>query len=162
MLKSTEIEGEILDREQAQSSIARRLGMNVAGIVPADRNVDGIVEMILDATQNYAQELTEDRLFDRHVSLFPTGRSGTHKIIAANCRKGLIQVVSGAMGKEKVHYEAPESDLLKMEMKLFLDWFNSNNALDGVLKSAIAHLWFVTIRLFDDGNGHIARAIADM
>ncbi len=165
VLKSTEIEGEILNPEQVRSSIARRLGMDIAGLVSADRNVEGVVEMMLDATQNYNKALNKDRLFDWHAALFPTGRSGAHKIVVGNWRdneKGPMQVVSGAMGKEKIHYEAPEATRLKKEMKLFLDWFNSNNSLDAVLKSAIAHLWFVTIHPFDDGNGRIARAIADM
>lgn len=165
VLKSTEIEGEILNPEQVRSSIARRLGMDIAGLVSSDRNVEGVVDMMLDATQNYNKALNKDRLFDWHSALFPTGRSSAHKIVVGNWRdskKGPMQVVSGAMGKEKVHYEAPEATRLKKEMKLFLDWFNSNNSLDAVLKSAIAHLWFVTIHPFDDGNGRIARAIADM
>ena len=165
VLKSTEIEGEILNPEQVRSSIARRLGMDIAGLVPADRNVEGVVEMMLDATQNYNKSLDKERLFDWHAALFPTGRSGAHKIVVGNWRdnqRGPMQVVSGAMGKEKVHYEAPEANRLKKEMKLFLNWFNSNNSLDPVLKSGIAHLWFVTIHPFDDGNGRIARAIADM
>lgn len=165
VLKSTEIEGEILDPEQVRSSIARRLGMDVAGLVPADRNVEGVVEMMLDATQNYNEALNKDRLFGWHAALFPTGRSGMHKIIVGDWRdneKGPMQVVSGAMGKEKVHYEAPSADDLEEEMTVFLDWFNSNRSLDAVLKSAVAHLWFVTIHPFGDGNGRIARAIADM
>lgn len=165
VLKSTEIEGEILNPDQVRSSIARRLGMDVAGLVPADRNVEGVVEMMLDATQNYKKALTKDRLFGWHSALFPTGRSGMYKIVVGNWRdneKGPMQVVSGSMGKEKVHYEAPESNRLKKEMKVFLDWFNADNSLDPVLKSAIAHFWFVTIHPFDDGNGRIARAIADM
>jgi Fic family protein len=165
VLKSTEIEGEILNPDQVRSSIARRLGMDVAGLVAADRNVDGVVEMMLDATQNYNQPLSKDRLFGWHAALFPTGRSGMHKIVVGDWRdneKGPMQVVSGAMGKERVHYEAPEADRLEKEMKSFLKWFNSNISIDTVLKSAIAHLWFVTIHPFDDGNGRIARAIADM
>jgi Fic family protein len=165
VLKSTEIEGEILDSEQVRSSIARRLGMDIAGLVSSDRNVEGVVEMMLDATQNYNELLNKDRLFGWHAALFPTGRSGMHKIIVGNWRdneKGPMQVVSGAMGKEKVHYEAPNADDLEEEMAVFLDWFNSNRSLDAVLKSAVAHLWFVTIHPFDDGNGRIARAIADM
>ncbi|MCW3071203.1 MAG: Fic family protein [Bacteroidetes bacterium] len=165
VLKSTEIEGGILDPGQVRSSVARRLGMDVAGLVPADRHVEGIVEMMLDATQNYNVPLDKDRLFGWHAALFPTGRSGMHKIIVGNWRdneKGPMQVVSGAMGKEKVHYEAPDAGSLEKEMNLFLEWFNTNNAIDAVLKSAIAHLWFVTVHPFDDGNGRIARAIADM
>jgi len=165
VLKSSEIEGELLNQEQVRSSIARKLGMDIAGLVPADRNVDGVVEMMLDATKNYAMRLDSERLFGWHAALFPAGRSGAHKIAVGKWRdneKGPMQVVSGAMGKEKVHFEAPEADVLKKEMKLFLQWFNSKNDPDPVLKSAIAHLWFVTIHPFDDGNGRIARAIADM
>ncbi len=165
VLKSTEIEGEFLNTEQVRSSVARRLGMDIAGLVPSDRNVDGVVEMMLDATQNYDKPLTKNRLFGWHSSLFPSGRSGMHKITVGNWRdneKGPMQVVSGAMGKERVHFEAPESDRLESEMKLFLDWFNSDDTPDFVLKSAIAHLWFVTVHPFDDGNGRIARALADM
>jgi len=165
VLKSTEIEGEILNPDQVRSSIARRLGMDVAGLVAADRNVEGVVEMMLDATQNYNQSLSKDRLFGWHAALFPTGRSGMHKIVVGDWRdneKGPMQVVSGAMGKEKVHYEAPEANRLEKEMKSFLKWFNSDISIDTVLKAAIAHLWFVTIHPFDDGNGRIARAIADM
>ncbi len=165
VLKSTEIEGELLNPEQVRSSIARRLGMDVASLVPADRNVEGVVEMMLDATQNYDKLLNKDRLFDWHAALFPTGRSGMHKIIVGNWRdneKGPMQVVSGAMGKERVHFEAPDGNHLGTEMTRFIDWFNTNEATDAVLKSGIAHLWFVTIHPFDDGNGRIARAIADM
>lgn len=165
VLKSTEIEGEFLNTEQVRSSVARRLGMDIAGLVSSDRNVDGVVEMMLDATQNYDKPLTKNRLFGWHSSLFPSGRSGMHKIIVGNWRdneKGPMQVVSGAMGKERVHFEAPESDRLESEMTLFLDWFNSDDTPDFVLKSAIAHLWFVTVHPFDDGNGRIARALADM
>lgn len=165
VLKSTEIEGELLNAEQVRSSIARRLGMDVAGLIAADRNVEGVVEMMLDATQNYHQKLTKDRLFGWHAALFPTGRSGMNKIIVGNWRdhhKGPMQVVSGAMGKEKVHYQAPDASRLNDEMKVFLDWFDTNNETDVVLKSGIAHLWFISIHPFDDGNGRIARAIADM
>lgn len=165
VLKSNEIEGELLNPEQVRSSIARRLGMDVAGLVPADRHVEGVVEMMLDATQRYDIPLNKDRLFDWHAALFPTGRSGMHKITVGHWRdphKGPMQVVSGAMGKEKVHFEAPEADRLEKEMSAFIDWFNNDDSIDLVLKSAVAHLWFVTIHPFDDGNGRIARAIADM
>jgi Fic family protein len=165
VLKSNEIEGEKLSHDQVRSSIARKLGMDVAGLVPTDRTIDGVVEMMLDATQNYTQPLNNHRLFDWHSALFPTGRSGMHKIVVGNWRdneKGPMQVVSGAMGKERVHYQAPDADLLEKEMKNFLKWFNSNDSLDAVIKSGIAHFWFVTIHPFDDGNGRIARAIADM
>ena len=165
VLKSNEIEGEKLSHDQVRSSIARKLGMDVAGLVPTDRTIDGVVEMMLDATQNYTQPLNNHRLFDWHSALFPTGRSGMHKIVVGNWRdneKGPMQVVSGAMGKERVHYQAPDADLLEKEMQNFLKWFNSNDSLDAVIKSGIAHFWFVTIHPFDDGNGRIARAIADM
>jgi Fic family protein len=165
VLKSTEIEGELLDTDQVRSSVARHLGMDIAGLVPSDRNVDGVVEMMLDATQNYHKALTKDRLQGWHSSLFPTGRSGMHKIVVGKWRdnaKGPMQVVSGAMGKERVHFEAPEAERLAKEMKAFLTWFNSKHITDFVLKSAIAHLWFLTIHPFDDGNGRIARALADM
>ncbi len=165
VLKSTEIEGEYLNPDQVRSSIAKKLGLEIAGSVESDRNVDGIVEMMLDATQNCFKPLTAERLFDWHAALFPTGRSGMYKITVANWRTdstGPMQVVSGAMSKEKVHFQAPDSSLLKSEMTRFLDWFNTNNELDLVLKAAIAHLWFVTIHPFDDGNGRIARALTDM
>jgi Fic family protein len=163
--KSSEIEGEKLNADQVRSSIARRLGIELAGAVPADRNVDGVVEMMLDATQRYTDELTENRLFDWHAALFPTGRSGMHKITVAAWRTseaGPMQVVSGAMGKEKVHFEAPEAERLPDEMDTFLNWFNTDPTTDAVLKAAIAHLWFVTIHPFDDGNGRMTRAITDM
>jgi Fic family protein len=165
VLKSTEIEGEILNPEQVRSSLARRLGMDVAGLVLSDRSVDGIVEMMLDVTQNYDSLLTKERLFDWHAALFPTGRSGMHKIVVGDWRNdstGPMQVVSGAMGKEKVHYQAPAANTLKKEMEQFLKWFNGKQQLDPVIKSAISHLWFLTLHPFDDGNGRIARAIADM
>jgi Fic family protein len=166
VLKSSEIEGELLDAEQVRSSIARRLGMDIARLVPADRHVEGIAEMMLDATQQYSQPLSEDRLFGWHATLFPTGRIGMHKIVVGAWRDDKkddrMQVVSGPMGKEKVHYEAPDADRLPAEMKHFINWFNENATIDAVIKSAIAHLWFVTIHPFDDGNGRIARAIADM
>ena len=163
--KSSEIEGVKLNSDQVRSSIARRLGIEIAGAVPPDRNVDGVVEMMLDATQNYTDELTADRLYDWHAALFPTGRSGMHKITVAAWRTpeaGPMQLVSGAMGKEKIHFEAPQAELLAKEMNLFLQWFNAKPTTDAVLKAAIAHLWFVTIHPFDDGNGRITRAITDM
>jgi Fic family protein len=165
VLKSTEIEGETLSSDQVRSSIARRLGLEIAGLVPSDRKVEGVVEMTLDATQNYDQALTADRLFGWQSSLFPSGRSGMFEIITGKWRdneKGPMQVVSGAMGREMVHFEAPDADRLEKEMALFLQWFNQTSNIDPVLKSGIAHLWFVTIHPFDDGNGRIARAIADM
>jgi Fic family protein len=165
ILKTTEIEGEYLNPNQVRSSIARKLGIEIAGSIPSDRNVDGIVEMMLDATQNYLKPLTAERLFDWHAALFPTGRSGIYKITVANWRTdstGPMQVVSGAMGKEKVHFEAPNSSLLEFEMDKFIHWFNTNNEIDLVLKASIAHLWFVTLHPFDDGNGRITRALTDM
>ena len=165
VLKSSEIEGEFLNPAQVRSSIARRLGMNIAGSVESDRNVDGVVEMMLDATQNCFKPLISERLFDWHAALFPTGRSGMYKITVADWRKdstGPMQVVSGAMGKEMLHFQAPDSSLVEKEMHLFLDWFNTNEKTDLVLKAAIAHLWFVTIHPFEDGNGRITRALTDM
>jgi Fic family protein len=165
VIKSSEIEGEKLPADQVRSSIARRLGIEIAGEVVVSRNVEGIVEMMLDATQKYEEALTGDRLFGWHATLFPTGRSGMHKIRVGAWRddaNGPMQVVSGAMGKERVHYEAPEAARLDVEMDAFLRWFNETTPLDPVLKAAIAHLWFVTIHPFEDGNGRIARAIADM
>lgn len=164
VLKSSEIEGEFLNPDQVRSSIARRLGMEIAGAVDSDRSVEGVVEMMLDATQKCFDPLTADRLFGWHAALFPTGRSGMYKITVADWRKdttGPMQVVSGAMGKEKVHFQAPDSDLVEKEMTQFIDWFN-NNKTDLVIKAAIAHLWFVTIHPFEDGNGRITRALTDM
>jgi len=165
VLKSSEIEGETLDAEQVRSSIARRLGMDIGGLKPADRNVEGIVEMMLDATRHYDQPLTAERLFAWHASLFPTGRSGMTKITTGAWRddsKGPMQVVSGPVGKERVHFQAPPAKSLDREMRAFLKAFNAKTAIDPVLKAGLAHLWFVTIHPFDDGNGRIARAIADM
>lgn len=166
ILKSSEIEGEILDADQVRSSIARKLGIDIAGLIQADRFVEGVVEMMLDATQHFEVPLSEDRLFGWHAALFPTGRSGIHKIVTGAWRDNPshdpMQVVSGPLGREKVHYEAPPAELLPDEMKKFLNWFNSNDGNDPVLKAAIAHLWFVTIHPFDDGNGRIARAITDL
>jgi Fic family protein len=165
VLKSSEIEGELLDRDQVRSSIARRLGIDIGGLTAADRDVEGVVEMMLDATQRYEEPLTEERLFSWHAALFPTGRSGMSKITVGtwrNDKSGSMRVVSGAIGKERVHYEAPGAGRLRKEIKKFLDWFNKDKSTDLVLKAGIAHLWFVTIHPFDDGNGRIARAIADM
>jgi len=165
VLKSSEIEGEKLDADQVRSSIARRLGLDIAGLVPADRDVEGVVEMMLDATQKYKHKLTADRLFGWHAALFPTGRSGMSRVVVGDWRddaQGPMQVVSGPIGREKVHYQAPAAKKLNQEMKAFLDWFDSVRGLDPVLKTGLAHLWFVTIHPFDDGNGRIARAIADM
>lgn len=162
IIKSNEIEGEILNPDQVRSSLAQRLGIDIGGLVPVDRDVDGVVEMMLDATQKYNEPINEDRLFGWHSCMFPSGRSGLYKITVGGWRKGAMQVVSGAMGREKVHYEAPEAKALKKEMSTFFKWFNKEMDIDPVIKSAIAHLWFVTIHPFDDGNGRIARAIADL
>ena len=162
---SSAIEGENLNPEEVRSSIARRLGIDIAGMRPAGRHVDGMVEMMLDATQKFTELLTEKRLFDWHAALFPTGRSGMNPITVGGWRtidSGLMQVVSGPIGREKVHFEAPAADRLKQEMALFLNWFNAIDDIDLVLKSGIAHLWFVTIHPFEDGNGRIARAISDL
>jgi Fic family protein len=165
ILKSTEIEGELLNPDQVRSSIARRLGMEIAGSVESDRNVDGMVEMMIDAAHNCFTPLTAERLFDWHASLFPTGRSGMYKNTVADWRKDYtvpMQVVSGALGKEKVHFQAPDSSLLEAEIKRFLDWFNKSEGTDLVIKAAVAHIWFITIHPFDDGNGRITRALTDM
>lgn len=162
ILKSSEIEGEKLNKQQVRSSIARRLGLEVAGLVDSDRSIDGIVEMMLDATQCYENSLTEERLFGWHGALFPTGRSGLYAIEVAKYRTGEMQVVSGGFGREKIHYEAVLAKNVNAEMDNFLNWLNNDNSQDSVIKSAIAHLWFVTIHPFDDGNGRIARAICDL
>jgi Fic family protein len=165
VVKSSDIEGETLDRDQVRSSIARRLGMDAAGLVPSQRDVDGVVEMMLDATQNYNQPLTPDRLFGWHTALFPTGRSGISKIIVGDWRndaRGPMQVVSGAVGREKIHFEAPAAPRLAAEMQAFVDWQSSDLQMDPVVAAGVAHLWFVTIHPFEDGNGRIARAIADL
>jgi Fic family protein len=165
VLKSSEIEGEILDRDQVRSSIARRLGLDIGALTPADRDVEGVVEMMLDATQRYAEPLTEERLFGWHAALFPTGRSGMQKIKVGAWRdegSGPMQVVSRPIGKERIHYEAPVVARLPVEMRQLFDWFNGPASIDPVVKAALAHLWFVTIHPFDDGNGRIARAIADL
>lgn len=165
VLKSSEIEGEKLDPDQVRSSIARRLGLETAGTVPAERHVEGVVEMMLDATQHFDKPLTGDRLFGWHAALFPTGRSGLRKIVAGAWRDdahGPMQVVSGPVGRERVHYEAPAASLLEREVAGFLSWAEDGaDVTDPVLRAALAHLWFVTIHPFDDGNGRIARAIAD-
>lgn len=164
VLKSSEIEGEILNADQVRSSIARRLGLDIAGLAPADRRVEGVVEMMLDATQKYAEPLTAERICAWHAALFPTGRSGMHKITVGAWRtdeKGPMQVVSGVIGRERVHYVAPTAKRLDTEMRTFLKWVNRTGDVDPVLRAGQAHLWFVTLHPFDDGNGRIARAIAD-
>ena len=164
VLKSSEIEGEILNSDQVRSSIARRLGMDIAGAVAVDRDTEGVVEMMLDATQKFDKSLSAERLFGWHSALFPTGRSGIRKIIVGAWRSdanGSMQVVSGPIGKQKLHYEAPAAHRLKAEMRQFTAWANKPGDTDPVFRAALAHLWFVTIHPFDDGNGRIARAIAD-
>ncbi len=166
VIKTSEIEGENLNKEQVRSSIAKRLGIAInepTAIV--SRDVEGIVEVMLDATRNYDSPLTNERLFNWHAALFPTGRSGLQKITTGNWRNessGAMQIVSGPYGREKIHYEAPTYDHIEMEMQHFINWINSDSKIDPVIKAAIAHFWFVTIHPFDDGNGRIARAIADM
>lgn len=165
VVRTSEIEGEKLDSSQVRSSIARRLGIDAGGVLGVDRNVEGAVEMMLDATTNYTQPLTADRLFSWHAALFPTGRSGLHKIAVGNWRDDAgspMQVVSGVIGRQRVHYQAPPSARLPEEMDRFLNWFESGGKADALLVAGLAHLWFVTIHPFDDGNGRIARAIADM
>jgi Fic family protein len=165
VLRTSEIEGEVLDPEQVRSSLARRLGMDIAGAAPVDRHVEGIVEMMLDATQQFGRPLSAERLFGWHAALFPTGRSGMHKILVGRWRDdstGPMQVVSGAMGRERVHYEAPAAALMKKEMADFIKWVNTEKSQDPLIKAGLAHFWFVTLHPFEDGNGRIARAIADM
>ena len=165
VLKSSEIEGENLDADQVRSSVARRLGMDIGGLKPADRHVEGVVAMMLDATQRHDQPLTKERLFGWHASLFPTGRSGMHPIKVGAWRDDSaapMQVVSGPVGRERVHFDAPAASRLDHEMRHFVEWFNGDTTMEPVLKAAQAHFWFVTIHPFDDGNGRIARAIADM
>lgn len=165
VIKSSEIEGEMLNLQSVRSSLARRLGMDIGALAPADRHVDGVVEMVLDAIQRYDQPLTEQRLFGWHAALFPTGYSGMLKIAVGGYRvdiDGPMQVVSGGVGKEKVHFEAPPAERLAQEMARFLDWFNHTQGIDPTIKAGLAHLWFVTIHPFEDGNGRIARAVCDM
>lgn len=164
VVTSSAIEGESLDVAQVRSSLARRLGIDIGGLTPVSRNVEGVVEMMLEATQRYAETLTAERLFGWHASLFPTGYGASRRITVGAWRKpeaGPMQVVSGYIGHEKVHFEAPAAERLDLEMGRFLEWFNTPHELDPVLKAGIAHLWFVTIHPFEDGNGRIARAIAD-
>jgi Fic family protein len=165
VVKTSEIEGERLDAGQVRSSLARRMGVDIGALPTIDRNVEGMVEIMLDATRHCDAPLTEERLFGWHAVLFPTGRSGMRRITAGGWRtgeSGPMQVVSGPMGRETVHYEAPGHERLKLEMDSFLKWFNASQEMDPVIKSALAHFWFVTIHPFEDGNGRIARAIADM
>jgi Fic family protein len=165
IVKTSEIEGEILNMDSVRSSIARHLGIKTSGLVQSDRYTDGVVEMMLDATQKYNESLTKERLFAWHACLFPAGRNGMRRITIGAWRKKAsdpMRVVSGSIGRERVHYEAPNAERLHREMKCFLTWFNHQDSCDAVIKAGLAHLWFVTIHPFDDGNGRIARAIADM
>lgn len=164
VLKSSAIEGDHLNRDEVRSSLARRLGMTLEGLVHSGRDVEGVVEMILDATQNCGQPLTKERLCAWHNSLFPTGRTGMTRIVVGEWRgdsSGAMQVVSGPIGQETVHFEAPHAQRLDREMRDFLEWFERAE-MDPVLKAGVAHFWFVTIHPFEDGNGRIARAIADL
>lgn len=165
VLKTSEIEGQQLNPDAVRSSIARRLGVDIGALAPADRHVDGVVEMVLDATSGFADPLTRERLFGWHAALFPTGYSGLAQIRVGAWRDdaaGPMQVVSGPVGRQKIHYEAPPAARLEVEMEGFLRWFNGGQDIDPVLKAGLAHLWLVTIHPFDDGNGRIARAIGDM
>lgn len=165
VVQSSAIEGETLKSKEVRSSIARRLGIDIGGFIAVGRDVEGIVEVMIDATSRYDQPLTNDRLFGWHAALFPTGRSGMRTITVGDWRPesaGAMQVVSGPIGREWVHFEAPEATRLKTEMNDFLAWFDGAVAIDPLIKAAIAHLWFITIHPFEDGNGRIARAIADM
>jgi len=165
VVKSSAIEGENLNPKEVRSSIARRLGIDTASPMPVNQDIEGIVEIMLDATQQSSKPLTKERLFDWHAALFPTGRSGMRRITVGGWRSvesGPMQVVSGPVGHEKVHFEAPDAEHLEHEMTKFLAWFEGEDGIDPVLRTGIAHLWFVTIHPFEDGNGRIARAIADM
>ena len=162
--KTSDIEGERLDVRQVRSSVARRLGMDAGGVKVEER-VEGVVEMMLDATGNYTEPLTRERLWGWQAALFPSGRRGLSRITVGGWRDdatGPMQVVSGPLGRERVHFQAPPADRLEEEMGVFLDWFNTQGNAEWVTKAALAHLWFVTIHPFDDGNGRVARAIADM
>lgn len=165
VVQSSAIEGETLNSDEVRSSIARRLGIDIGGFMTVGRDVEGIVEVIIDATNQYKQPLTKDRLFGWHAALFPTGRSGLRTITVGSWRPesvGAMQVVSGPIGREWVHFEAPDAARLETEMTDFLNWFEGTTAVEPFIKAAIAHLWFITIHPFEDGNGRIARAIADM
>ena len=165
VIKSTEIEGEILNPDQVRSSVAKRLGLDIGALENSDRSIDGIVDLIMDATRNCNEPISADRLFGWHAALFPTGRSGLYKITVGSWRvdsTGPMQVVSGAMGKERVHFQVPDSSVIPTEMTQYMDWFNAKTDLEPVIKAAIAHLWFVTLHPFEDGNGRIGRALTDL
>lgn len=165
-LKTTQIEGEKYNPESVRSSIHRRLGLDYSGLPRTERHVDGLIEVLFDATRNFDEKLTAKRLYSWQASLFPTGYSGLQKIIAGKFRNdinGPMEVVSGSIGREKIHYQAPPADKILHEIKLFLIWWNNqSSSLDGIIRAGIAHLYFVTIHPFDDGNGRIARALTDM
>ncbi len=164
VIKSSEIEGEVLEGAAVRSSIARRLGVAEASVTAADRRTEGVVEMMLDATERYDAPLTAKRLFGWHAALFPTGYVGARPVRVGawrNDANGPMQVVSGPLGRERVHYQAPPAPKVAAEMSRFLDWFNRRTKPEGLLRAGLAHLWFVTIHPFDDGNGRIARAVAD-
>jgi Fic family protein len=165
VLKTSEIEGEQLDADSVRSSIARRLGVDIGALAPVDRHVDGVVEMVLDATGQCDAPLTSDRLFGWHAALFPTGYGGLTRIRVGAFRDdatGPMQVVSGAMSRHRVHFEAPPAEKLNAEVVRFLEWFNASTTEPPLLKAGLAHLWFVTLHPFDDGNGRIARAVSDL
>jgi len=165
IIKSSQIEGEILNQEQVRSSVARRLGIEMAGSIQTDRHIEGITDMLFDAVTHYNQPLTKDRLFDWHSALFPTGRSGMHKITVGNWREAAkepMQIVSGPVGREWIHYTAPSAETIEKEMSTFCSWFNEDSLSEPIVKAGIAHLWFVTIHPFEDGNGRIARALTDL
>lgn len=165
ILKSSEIEDELLNKKQVRSSVAKKLGLNYDSNINIERNVEGVVEMMIDATQNFNQSITEERLFSWHAALFPTGYSGIYKIEVGQYRSeknGSMQIISGSLGKEKVHYEALEAKYLKKEMNYLIDYINNNHKDNLLIKAAIVHLWFATLHPFEDGNGRIARALTDM
>ncbi len=162
-LKTSAIEGEILDPQQVRSSVARRLGLPDAGLRQPERTVEGLVDILLDATQYHDAPLTADRLKGWQAALFPTGYSGMYKIITGDWRQDVMQVVSGPVGREKVHYEAPRADQLDQQVQTLLGWWNAPpKGLDGLLRAGIAHLWLVTLHPFDDGNGRVGRTLAEM
>ena len=165
VIKTSEIEGERLNLDAVRSSIARKLGLDIGALAPSDRHVDGVVEVVLDATRNYEQALTQERLYGWHAALFPTGYSGRVRIDVAEWRNdanGPMQVVSGPIGRERVHFQAPPASALPVQMVAFLKWFNAAPAGDALVKVGLAHLWLVTLHPFDDGNGRISRAVGDM
>lgn len=165
VIKTSEIEGEVLNMESVRSSIARRLGVDIGALLPVDRHVDGVVEMVLDATSRSTEPLTTERLFGWHAALFPTGYSGMSRITIGQWRDdvdGPMQVVSGPFGRRKVHYQAPPADMLPTEVAKFMSWANAESGEPALVKAGLAHLWFVTLHPFDDGNGRIARAVGDL